>query len=173
MFILRAQTRSSNWSPRKMTDLVLEHVTPILNVSSVPISMAWFEQLGWIRSFSWNHIGMIQGAADRDEYGEADYGGVCSGPVEIFLCQGSQGAKAHADADSTGRRIDDTSGVWMTWWLSTPNQVEELCSRAMSLGVPIVMPITRQPWNALEFRIRHPDGHTFRISAFLDGERAD
>jgi hypothetical protein len=71
--------------------MTVEHITPILNVTSVPASMAWFEKLGWKRSFAWNQVGMIPNAADRDEDGEADYGGVTSGNVEIFLCQGRSG----------------------------------------------------------------------------------
>lgn len=151
-----------------MVELQLEHVTPILNVRNVPESIAWFERLGWKRSFTWNAIGLIDGAADKDEYGEADYGGVCSGCVEIFLCQDSQGGRSDLRGADQPSHDGDASGVWMTWWLSSPGQVEELFSKAMSIGVAITMPITRQPWNALEFRIRHPDGHTFRVSAFLD-----
>ncbi len=150
--------------------LELEHVTPILNVHSVPKSMAWFEALGWRRSFTWNHVGMIDNAADRDEDGEADYGGVMSGCVEIFLCKDAQGSRGFVDPPKPGQRIDDTGGVWMTWWLSSPGQVEAMYSRALVLGVPIVMPLTQQPWNATEFRIRHPDGHTFRVSAFLTAD---
>lgn len=158
-----------------MVELQLEHVTPILNVRNVPKSIEWFERLGWKRSFTWNAIGLIDGAADQDEYGEADYGGVCSGCVEIFLCQDSQGGRCNISSGNISPGNDsghssDTSGVWMTWWLSSPGQVEELFSRAMSIGVTIAMPITRQPWNALEFRIRHPDGHTFRVSSFLDSQ---
>lgn len=41
----------------------LTSITPILNVSDVPASLAWFERLGWTRSFSWNGAGMIAEAA--------------------------------------------------------------------------------------------------------------
>lgn len=147
-----------------MAGVELEHVTPILNVANVPASMAWFERLGWKRSFAWNQGGMIANAGDSDQDGEADYGGVISGNVEIFLCCGAQGARR-----SAGQPIqDDTAGVWMTWWLASPELVERLYEKAMSSGVDIIMPVTRQPWNACEFRLRHPDGHVFRVSAFFD-----
>ncbi len=146
----------------------LEHVTPILNVSNVPQSIAWFEKLGWKRSFTWNSVGMIEGARDADEDGEADYGGVVSGCVEIFLCKDAQGSRGNEKAFIPGQRSDDTGGALMTWWLPSPTAVETVYARAMSLGSAIVMPLTNQPWNAIEFRIRHPDGHTFRISAFLE-----
>jgi hypothetical protein len=118
----------------------VEHITPILNVSSVPESMAWFEKLGWTRSFAWNQVGMIRGAADRDDDGEADYGGVTSGNVEIFLCQGAQGALGYKSIPQTPFRADDTGGVWMTWWLASAADVEAFYSVAMGADVSVVMP---------------------------------
>jgi hypothetical protein len=44
-------------------------ITPILNVSNVPESFAWFERLGWRRGFAWNGGGMINGGADRNASG--------------------------------------------------------------------------------------------------------
>jgi hypothetical protein len=29
---------------------------------------------------------------------------------------------------------------------------------------------TDEPWNVREFHLRHPDGHTFRVSAGLEEE---
>ena len=57
-------------------------VTPILNVSSIPDSMAWFELLGWHRGFSWP-----EGDANPG------FGSVTSGKVTIFLCRGAQGSR--------------------------------------------------------------------------------
>ena len=34
-------------------------LTPVLNVSSIADSFAWFEKLGWQRGFCWNDGGMI------------------------------------------------------------------------------------------------------------------
>lgn len=155
---------------RGFCEMNVEHITPILNVTSVPDSMAWFERLGWKRSFAWNQVGMIPDAADRDEDGEADYGGVTSGNVEIFLCQGAQGSVGYSSVPPKPYRADDTGGVWMTWWLANQSEVEAFYSVAMKAGADVIMPLTVQPWNATEFRIRHPDGHTFRISAFLEDE---
>jgi hypothetical protein len=87
----------------------LEHVTPVLNVSSVPESMAWFESLGWKRSFSWNQAGMIEDAGDRDGDGEADYGGVVSGRVTLFLCQNAQGSRG-VDRSTGPQRIRPACG---------------------------------------------------------------
>jgi len=55
-------------------------VNPILNVSDLAASFAWFERLGWRKM--WDH-------------GEPPtFGAVRSGDVEVFLCQGAQGGGA-------------------------------------------------------------------------------
>ena len=51
----------------------IESVTPVLNVTSIPKSFAWFEALGWTRGFAWNEGGMIEGAADANEHGEPGF----------------------------------------------------------------------------------------------------
>ena len=163
--VLRANLKGNTILKILETSLELEQVTPILNVRSVPQSLAWFERLGWHRSFTWNEDGMIEDMADRDKYGEADYGGVISGSVQIFLCLDAQGAR---NATNEMDEFDQTVGVWMTWWLRTQLEVVELYARVCQLDYRIVMPLRIQPWNAVEFRIRHPDGHTFRVSALLD-----
>ena len=53
----------------------VQSVTPVLNVSHVGQSFAWFEILGWQRGFSWNDCGMIgagKDAKDSNEHGDAD-----------------------------------------------------------------------------------------------------
>ncbi len=47
--------------------MAIKGVTPVLNVSDVPRSLAWFESLG-----------MIEGAGDRDAHGD-DMTGTCFG----------------------------------------------------------------------------------------------
>ena len=49
-----------------------KRITPILNVSNIEESFAWFEKLGWEKAWAWG-----------DPPG---FGGVCAGPFEIFLC---------------------------------------------------------------------------------------
>jgi catechol 2,3-dioxygenase-like lactoylglutathione lyase family enzyme len=143
-------------------------ITPILNVSDVPASIRWFEKLGWRRCFSWNEGGMIEGGADSNAHGPAHFAGVGAGEVEIFLCkdgQGSRGGPApqHLSGD------DDTGGVWMSWWLPSPKDVDHVHALALREGVTVAWPPTDEPWGVRECRIMHPDGHTFRISAGLGG----
>lgn len=144
----------------------LTGITPILNVSDVPASIAWFRNFGWRAGFTYNDAGMIEGAADRNASGPAQFAGICCGECEMFLCHDGQGSRGgplprHHSGD------DDTGGVWMSWWLKTPAEVDEVHERAVSLGVAVKWPPRDEPWGVRECHIVHPDGHTFRISAPL------
>ena len=130
----------------------LTQVTPILNVSDVGASIAWFERLGWQRGFTWNDGGGIAEGADADAHGPANFGSVCSGHVEIFLCRDGQGAPG---------------GVWLSWWLKTPAEVDAIHALALEHGMTVTWGPTDEPWGVHEFHLRHPEGHTFRVSAPL------
>jgi hypothetical protein len=119
-----------------------QHVSPILNVSDVEASLAWFESLGWGRGFTW------PGGAETIDF--AAVTGV--GHTEIFLCLDGQGAPG---------------GVWMSWWVPTPADVDEVHAQAVELGYEVSMPPQDEPWGVREFHLRHPDGHTFRVSSGL------
>jgi uncharacterized glyoxalase superfamily protein PhnB len=146
--------------------MAVKGVTPILNVSSVPESFRWFESLGWRRGFSWNAGGSIAAAADRNEHGEAQFGSVCSGDAQIFLCHGSQGSRGTRLPRFPGD--DDVDGVWMSWWVDGTAAVDALHALALSQGCTVTYPPTDEPWGVREFHLRHPDGHTFRVSAGED-----
>lgn len=145
----------------------LTGLTPILNVSYVPASIAWFEKLGWKRSFTYNDGGMIEGAADYNESGPAQFAGISCGDAEMFLCRDGQGSRGIPGAPHTDD--DQTGGVWMSWWLKTPAEVDEAHTIAVANGMLIAWPPTDEPWGVRECRICHPDGHTFRVSAPLKG----
>lgn len=142
----------------------LQGLTPILNVSDVPASRAWFARLGWQRGFSWNRGGLIEGGADGNAHGPADFGSVCSGRFELFLCLDGQGPRRDPDHPAAD---DERAGVWMSWWLASPAAVDALHERARAEGLEIARPPTDEPWGVREFHLRHPDGHTFRVSAGL------
>ncbi len=146
----------------------LEGLTPILNVSDVPASREWFAQLGWQRGFSWNAGGLIEGGADENSHGPAEFGSVCNGDFEIFLCQNGQGARDGHAPRTPGD--DDTGGVWMSWWLASPADVDTLHELALSKGLTVTQPPIDEPWGVREFHLIHPDGHTFRVSASLSRE---
>ena len=146
-------------------------ITPILNVSDVPASLAWFEKLGWKRSFTWNGSNAIVGAADSDAHGRAKFGGVGFGKLSIFLCQDAQGSRGGATPRHAGD--DDSGGVWMSWWLGSPAEVDELHALALRAGVTVVKAPTDEPWGVRECQIVHLDGHTIRLSAGLGGAEHD
>ncbi len=153
----------------------LTGLTPILNVADVGASLAWFEKLGWTRCWTYNDGGPIAAAAAANEHGPANFAAVGSGECEIFLChngQGSRGSMAPRHGDH-----DDTGGVWMSWWLAEPSEVDAVHRLAQQHGVFVAWPPTDEPWGVRECRIVHPDGHTFRISAPLpwtgSGSNAD
>jgi uncharacterized glyoxalase superfamily protein PhnB len=145
----------------------IKGITPILNVSDVPVAIAWFEKLGWTRGFTYNECGAIENAADSNEHGAAGFAGICNGNGEIFLCldgQGSRGGPQPRHASG-----DDTGGVWMSWWLASPAEVDALHAVAVRQGCTIAYPPTDEPWGVREFHLVHPDGHTFRVSAGIGG----
>ncbi len=116
----------------------VEHISPILNVSDMAASFAWFENLGWAKKWDWGD--------------PPTFGAVGSGKVEIFLCLNGQGA----------------GGVWMSWWVKSPAEVDRVHALAIEKGLTVTHPPTNEPWGVREFHLRHPDGHTFRVSAGVD-----
>jgi hypothetical protein len=131
-------------------------VNPILNVSSFPESVAWFEKLGWTKSWDWGD--------------PPTFGAVCSGKVEIFLCQGCQGGRGRVPRAATfgpnGSEWVD-KGVWMSLWV---DDVDEIYRHCLAQGIEVAFPPTDMPWNAREMHVRHPDGHVFRIGKGLEEE---
>ncbi len=131
--------------------MIVQDVTPILNVSSLEESFAWFEQLGWQKHW---------------EHGDPPtFGAVLSGHSEIFLCQGCQGARG---GPMSREPWDNQAGsTWMSWWQRSPAEVDAMYKLAVKVGVVAPWPPTDMPWNVHECHIRHPDGHMIRVGARL------
>lgn len=53
----------------------------------------------------------------------------------------------------------------MTLWLESPAAVTAAYEEAVKAGATVGDPPQDMPWNVREFFLRHPDGHTFRVSA--------
>jgi catechol 2,3-dioxygenase-like lactoylglutathione lyase family enzyme len=132
----------------------VEGVTPILNVSNVEASLTWFGNLGWETRWTNAGGGVIAGFA-----------AISSGRVEIFLCRDGQGSRGGAPPRHPAD--EDTGGVWMTWWVASPAEVDAAHALAAELGYEISWPPTDEPWGVREFHLRHPDGHTFRVGCGL------
>ena len=131
----------------------VERVAPILNVSNVTESIAWFGKLGWELSFQW------RSAAD----GSVDFGGVRNGDHEIFLCRNGQGGRGRGQNASKGRPADQQGdkGVWIAIWVE---DVDAVYRRCLAQGLEVTYPPSDEPWGLRETHVRHPDGHVFRIS---------
>lgn len=160
--------------------MAIAGITPILNVSDVPSSFAWFEALGWKRGFAWNSGGMIDGAADANASGRAHFGSVCATwrdaeghahEWQIFLCCGAQGSRGTIRPKHAGD--DETDGVWMSWWIDGALALAAMHETCVRLGFDVTMPPTDEPWGVREFHLRHPDGHMFRISCACGGAQAE
>ena len=130
--------------------MIAHGLTPILNVSNIQESFAWFAKLGWEKSWDWGT--------------PATFGGIRSGNSEIFLCEGGQGGRGRSPTTMTfGRDGDQTAdkGVWMSIWVDDVDAVYKEC---VEQGVEIAWPPTDMEWGVREMHVRHPDGHVFRIS---------
>jgi len=143
--------------------MIVKQVTPILNVVNVPKSLTWFESLGWSISFTWNASGTITNAEYRNAHGEAVFAGVCSNKAEIFLCKDAQGSRG----GDIPRHVthDDSGGVWMSWWLESAAEVDQLYAKVVELEYDAPYSPRDEPWGVREFLLRHPDGHTMRVGA--------
>ena len=97
-------------------------------------------------------------------------GAVCSGEVEIFLCEGGQGGRGRGphkvtfgpDGDQTGDK-----GVWISIWV---DDVDAIYRHCLAQGLEVTWPPTDHPWNVREMHVRHQDGHVFRIGKSLEEE---
>ncbi len=129
-------------------------LTPILNVSNMPESFAWFEKLGWQKAWDWA----------EGENGPPTFGSVCSGECQIFLCldgQGGRGKGIHKTTSGDEGPEGADKGVWMSVWV---DNVDAIHRRCLEQGLEITWPPTDEPWGVREMHVRHPDGHVFRIS---------
>lgn len=133
--------------------MLVHALTPILNVSDLAASVAWFEKLGWTKGFAWGD--------------PPTFGAVRSGPCEIFLCEGGQGGRGRgANASTFGDEGDETAdkGVWMSMWVDDVDAVHRRC---VEQRFDVTFPPTDMPWGVREMHVRHPDGHVFRVSKGL------
>jgi catechol 2,3-dioxygenase-like lactoylglutathione lyase family enzyme len=130
--------------------MIVKGLTPILNVSSIQESFAWFEKLGWTKAWDWGE--------------PPTFGCVRSGKYEIFLCQGGQGGRGRSPIKMTfGPEGDQTAdkGAWMSIWVDDVDAVHRHC---LAQDLDVAWPPTDMPWGVREMHLRHPDGHVFRIS---------
>jgi catechol 2,3-dioxygenase-like lactoylglutathione lyase family enzyme len=126
-------------------------VSPILNVSDVPASIAWFASLGWTLAYGFGD--------------PATFAAIRFGWGQIFLAQDSEGLRGGSPVGPGSG--EDAGANWMCWYMSSPAEVDLLQRLAADAGHTIVAPAEDKPWGERELRLAHPDGHVFRISATL------
>ena len=135
-----------------------KRLTPILNVSDIEESFAWFEKLGWQKGWDWGT--------------PPSFGAIGSGSAEIFLCLNGQGGRGRGKNSATfGPNGDQQSdkGAWMSVFVDDVDAVHLQCVAA---GIEITHPPTNHEWNVREMHVRHPDGHVFRVGTGT-GEHED
>ena len=59
--------------------MIAKRLTPILNVSNIQESFAWFEKLGWTKGWDWGS--------------PPTFGGVCSGRARSSCVRAAQGGR--------------------------------------------------------------------------------
>lgn len=132
-------------------------VTPILNVSDLASTFAWFEKWGWKKLWDWGT--------------PPTFGAVGSGTETcIFLCQGAQGGRGRGANTTTFQQAGDQAsdkGAWMSVWV---DDVDEMHRQCVAAGLEITFPPADMPWHVREMHLRHPDGHVFRVSRSLKRE---
>jgi catechol 2,3-dioxygenase-like lactoylglutathione lyase family enzyme len=132
--------------------LMLAHrLNPILNVSDLQATFAWFEKLGWKKGWDWGS--------------PPTFGGVRSGACEILVCLDGQGGRGKSEVANTGPEGDQTAdrGVWMSVWVDDVHAAHQRCREQ---GIEVTLLPADMPWGVRELHVRHPDGHVFRISQF-------
>ncbi len=128
-------------------NLEARQLVPILNVSNLPQSFAWFAALGWSRSWDWR--------ATPD--GPPTFGALTSGTFEIFLCLDGQGGRGREPGIGGGGQ-----GVWLSIWVDDVDAVHAICERE---HMEVLQAPRNEAWGVREMHVRHPDGHVLRISA--------
>lgn len=128
-------------------------ITPILNVSSLVDSFAWFERLGWKKNWEWGE--------------PPGFGCVTSGDFNIFMCEDGQGGRGKGENAATfgpnGNESAD-KGVWMSLWVDS---VDEIHTHCLANNIDITFAPENMPWGVREMHVRHPDGHVFRVGETL------
>ncbi|MEP7352259.1 MAG: bleomycin resistance family protein [Acidobacteriota bacterium] len=136
--------------------MLAKSMNPILNVSNLQESFAWFAKLGWEKTFEWGN--------------PPGFGGVCSGDFTIFMCVDAQGGRGKGPSPVTfGPNGDERGdkGVWISIGVESADAVYESC---LKQGIEVTWPPTDMPWSVREVHLRHPDGHVFRVSQSLEEE---
>ena len=132
----------------------VKHANPILNVSNLQESFAWFEKFGWKKVWEWGS--------------PPTFASVQSGVLTIFLCLGGQGGRGKGSNTTTFTKEGDEEadkGVWMSLWVDDVDATYRDCVAA---GLDVTFAPADMPWKVREMHVRHPDGHVFRVGKGIE-----
>lgn len=132
-------------------------LTPILNVSDMAGTVAWFEKWGWKKLWDWGTPPTFASVGSGEE--------AC-----LFLCLDGQGGRGRGENTTTFQQDGDEAadkGVWMSVWV---DDVDEMHRQCVAAGLEITLPPTDMPWKVREMHLRHPDGHVFRVGKGVEEE---
>jgi hypothetical protein len=118
-------------------------VTPILNVSDIASTVAWFEKWGWKKLWDWGT--------------PPTFGAVGSGKEAcIFLCQGAQGGRGRGMNTTTFQQQGDEEGDKASGCRSGWTKWTRCTSSASPPGwrSPFPLPICRGTFARCTFAIR-------------------
>ena len=133
----------------------VDQVTPVLNVTDIAGTFAWFESWGWTKRWEWGT--------------PPSFGAVAAGSdLMIFLCQGAQGGRGRGSNTTTFTEDGDESadkGVWISVFVDDVDAVYRDC---LAKKLDVTLPPTNMPWEVREMHVRHPDGHVFRVGTGIE-----
>ncbi len=132
----------------------VEGITPVLNVSDIAASIAWFEKWGWKKKWDWGT--------------PPTFAAVGCDNATIFMCLNAQGGRGKGANTTTFQVEGDEAGdkgVWMSVFVDDVDGVYQQCVAA---GLDITLPPTNVPWGMREMHVRHPEGHVFRVGKALE-----
>jgi hypothetical protein len=125
------------WPVLSCSTMEAKALIPILNVSDIASTVAWFEKWGWKKLWDWGT--------------PPTFGAVGSGKEAcIFLCEGAQGGRGRGANTTTFQQDGDEKadkGVWMSAWV---DDVDEMHKQCVAAGLEITFPPTDMPWNVRE-----------------------
>ena len=127
--------------PAEGNPLRFDYAVPVLNVKNVPASIAYYvEKLGFEKEWAWGE--------------PATFGCVRHDGVQIFLCEGAQGAP----------------GTWISIFV---RDVDALYADYQRRGAIIRQEPTNFPWGLKEMNVEDLDGHRLRMGSEATGPADD
>jgi len=126
------------------TPLQVKQLMPSLTVDNLQKTLTFFEQLGFEIDERWEDSGVLLGATLR------------AGDVSIGLSQ-----------DDWKKGRDRQKGVGLRFYLSTPQDIDQIAARAKKAGISLDSDPHDTEWGSRAFDVTEPSGFKLTISSQL------